>query len=91
VCHSISSYNFIHFGFFCNILRLLYTIILSHGCIISVCGIIFSNQNVGPQTWIILNDYDVVVEAMVTRKADFAGRPKFASGKIKKYVTSQLK
>ncbi|XP_061194478.1 steroid 17-alpha-hydroxylase/17,20 lyase-like [Saccostrea echinata] len=36
----------------------------------------------GPQTWIILNNNDVVLEAMVKKKADFAGRPKFNSGEV---------
>ncbi|XP_061194480.1 steroid 17-alpha-hydroxylase/17,20 lyase-like [Saccostrea echinata] len=34
----------------------------------------------GPQSWIFLNNNDVVIEALVKRKADFAGRPKFPSG-----------
>ncbi|XP_048745552.1 steroid 17-alpha-hydroxylase/17,20 lyase-like [Ostrea edulis] len=38
--------------------------------------------SVGTQTWIILNNIDVVLEAMVKKKADFAGRPKFASGDL---------
>ncbi|XP_022341319.2 steroid 17-alpha-hydroxylase/17,20 lyase-like [Crassostrea virginica] len=36
--------------------------------------------NFGPQTWVILNDIDSVLEAMVKQKADFAGRPTFPSG-----------
>ncbi|XP_052704584.1 steroid 17-alpha-hydroxylase/17,20 lyase-like [Crassostrea angulata] len=36
----------------------------------------------GPQTWVVLNDINTVVEAMVKRKADFAGRPHFTSGDV---------
>ncbi|XP_048740940.2 steroid 17-alpha-hydroxylase/17,20 lyase-like [Ostrea edulis] len=36
----------------------------------------------GPKRLIILNNIDVVLEAMVKRKADFAGRPKFTSGDL---------
>ncbi|XP_048736456.1 steroid 17-alpha-hydroxylase/17,20 lyase-like isoform X2 [Ostrea edulis] len=31
----------------------------------------------GPKTWIVLNDIDAVLEALVEKKADFAGRAKF--------------
>ncbi|XP_056018610.1 steroid 17-alpha-hydroxylase/17,20 lyase-like isoform X2 [Ostrea edulis] len=36
----------------------------------------------GPTSMIFLNDAEVVLEAMVKKKADFAGRPKFASGEM---------
>lgn len=35
----------------------------------------------GPKTWIVLNDIDAVLEALVEKKADFAGRAKFETGK----------
>ncbi|XP_061194481.1 steroid 17-alpha-hydroxylase/17,20 lyase-like [Saccostrea echinata] len=36
----------------------------------------------GPQSWIFLNNNDVVIEALIKRKADFAGRPHFTSGDV---------
>ncbi|XP_065926328.1 steroid 17-alpha-hydroxylase/17,20 lyase isoform X2 [Magallana gigas] len=38
--------------------------------------------SVGPQTWVVLNDINSVLEAMVTKKTDFAGRPQITSGDV---------
>ncbi|XP_062590746.1 cytochrome P450 2A1-like [Saccostrea cucullata] len=35
----------------------------------------------GSSTWVFLNKNDVVIEALVKKKEDFAGRPHFSSGK----------
>ncbi|XP_061194475.1 steroid 17-alpha-hydroxylase/17,20 lyase-like [Saccostrea echinata] len=38
--------------------------------------------SVGPSTWVFLNNFDVVLEALVKRNADFAGRTPFPSGEM---------
>lgn len=45
----------------------------------------------GPQTWVVLNDINSVLEAMVKKKADFAGRPQITSGIRDSCIMSEIK